>query len=161
MDDGRHLLKAILGNRRDDTPRLIYADWLDENNQSDRAAFVRDCPLLKHRRVRYGRWEWTFDKHGKNDPAWCGLPQQFRVEAAKVVPVRMREHWDAYTIRHGFVDAVTIHPDVITDTPGVWGRTLNDYPVTRVLFTRRGWVTLKRCRIEWPGIKFAYVPGAR
>jgi uncharacterized protein (TIGR02996 family) len=25
----------------DDTPRLVYADWLEDNGQSDRAAFIR------------------------------------------------------------------------------------------------------------------------
>lgn len=26
---------------QDDTPRLIYADWLDENGEPERAAFIR------------------------------------------------------------------------------------------------------------------------
>ena len=32
---------AVIAHAEDDTPRLVYADWLDENGDSDRAAFIR------------------------------------------------------------------------------------------------------------------------
>lgn len=35
----RKLLDAILASPEDDAPRLIYADWLDEQGESDRAEF--------------------------------------------------------------------------------------------------------------------------
>ncbi len=35
------LLRAICENPREDTPRLVYADWLEENGQPERAAFIR------------------------------------------------------------------------------------------------------------------------
>ncbi|HUR54479.1 MAG TPA: TIGR02996 domain-containing protein [Gemmataceae bacterium] len=35
------LLRAVLANPDDDTPRLIFADFLDENDQPDRAALIR------------------------------------------------------------------------------------------------------------------------
>jgi uncharacterized protein (TIGR02996 family) len=41
MRDGDGLLKAILADPDDDTPRLVYADWLDENGEPARAEFVR------------------------------------------------------------------------------------------------------------------------
>jgi uncharacterized protein (TIGR02996 family) len=41
MTDGSAILRAILDNPDDDAPRLIYADWLDENGDADRAAFIR------------------------------------------------------------------------------------------------------------------------
>jgi uncharacterized protein (TIGR02996 family) len=34
-------LQAIIDESDDDTPRLVYADWLEENGQSARAAFIR------------------------------------------------------------------------------------------------------------------------
>jgi uncharacterized protein (TIGR02996 family) len=34
-------LQAIVENPDDDTPRLVYADWLDEHGQPDRAEFIR------------------------------------------------------------------------------------------------------------------------
>ncbi len=40
------LEKAIVGHADEDTPRLAYADWLDENGDPDRAAFIRvQCRL--------------------------------------------------------------------------------------------------------------------
>jgi uncharacterized protein (TIGR02996 family) len=41
MTDGDALRRAIVADPDDDTPRLIYADWLDENNRPERAAFIR------------------------------------------------------------------------------------------------------------------------
>lgn len=41
MSDGSALLRAILDDPDDDAPRLIYADWLDENGDPARAAFIR------------------------------------------------------------------------------------------------------------------------
>lgn len=41
MSDRDALLAAIRAQPDEDTPRLIFADWLDENDQPARAAFVR------------------------------------------------------------------------------------------------------------------------
>ena len=41
MTDREALYRAILANPDDDTPRLIFADFLDENDEPDRAAFIR------------------------------------------------------------------------------------------------------------------------
>ena len=35
------ILRTILDNPDDDTPRLVLADWLDENGEADRAEFIR------------------------------------------------------------------------------------------------------------------------
>ena len=48
------LLYAITANRSDNAARLVYADWLDENDESDRAAYIR----LQVELVR----EWWYDK---------------------------------------------------------------------------------------------------
>jgi uncharacterized protein (TIGR02996 family) len=52
MTDGYALLRAIEANPAEDTPRLVYADWLDENAASDsdraRAEFIRvQCELAR------------------------------------------------------------------------------------------------------------------
>lgn len=41
MTEREQLLRAILDNSAEDTPRLMYADWLQENSQPDRAEFIR------------------------------------------------------------------------------------------------------------------------
>ncbi len=41
------LLQEICANPSDDTPRLVYADWLEENGHEDRANYIRtECGLL-------------------------------------------------------------------------------------------------------------------
>ncbi|MBN9122595.1 MAG: TIGR02996 domain-containing protein [Planctomycetes bacterium] len=39
--DFEGLLRAVFANPDDDTPRLVFADFLEENDQPDRAAFIR------------------------------------------------------------------------------------------------------------------------
>ncbi len=47
------LVNAIIENPDDDTLRLVFADWLDENGDTDRAEFIR-------LQVRRGyNWEWS------------------------------------------------------------------------------------------------------
>jgi uncharacterized protein (TIGR02996 family) len=41
MTDGEALRRAVLADPDEDTHRLVYADWLDENGRGDRAAFIR------------------------------------------------------------------------------------------------------------------------
>jgi uncharacterized protein (TIGR02996 family) len=41
MSEEEALLRAICAHPDDDTPRLVYADWLDENSQPERAEFIR------------------------------------------------------------------------------------------------------------------------
>jgi uncharacterized protein (TIGR02996 family) len=41
MGDGELLLRAILGQPKEETPRLVYADWLEENGRPERAEFIR------------------------------------------------------------------------------------------------------------------------
>lgn len=41
MTDGDRLLRAILDHPEEDTPRLLYADWLEENGRPERAEFIR------------------------------------------------------------------------------------------------------------------------
>jgi uncharacterized protein (TIGR02996 family) len=41
VDEGKALLQAICESPQDDAPRLVYADWLDEHGQADRAELIR------------------------------------------------------------------------------------------------------------------------
>lgn len=42
MSDRAALLSAIRAHPDEDTPRLVYADWLDENGEPDRAKLIRE-----------------------------------------------------------------------------------------------------------------------
>lgn len=47
--DGDALLAAIRADPDDDTVRLVYADWLDERGEAERAEFIRvQCELARH-----------------------------------------------------------------------------------------------------------------
>jgi uncharacterized protein (TIGR02996 family) len=41
VTDHAALLAAVLDRPADDTPRLVYADWLDDHAQAERAEFIR------------------------------------------------------------------------------------------------------------------------
>jgi uncharacterized protein (TIGR02996 family) len=41
MSDRQALLRTIRENPADDAPRLVFADWCDENGEPERAAFIR------------------------------------------------------------------------------------------------------------------------
>src|SRR5262245_24750493 len=44
----RAFLDAIAADPEDDAPRLVYADWLDDNGQAHRAELIRlQCRLAK------------------------------------------------------------------------------------------------------------------
>jgi uncharacterized protein (TIGR02996 family) len=48
MSDATALLAAIRAAPKDDAPRLIFADWLDENGRPARAEFIRvQCALAR------------------------------------------------------------------------------------------------------------------
>src|SRR6202030_4321823 len=48
MSPEKSFLHAILEAPDDDTPRLVYADWLDEHGRPEQAEFIRiQCQLEK------------------------------------------------------------------------------------------------------------------
>jgi uncharacterized protein (TIGR02996 family) len=48
MTDRDALCSAIIANPDEDTPRLVYADWLQEHGQEERAEFIRLQCRLEH-----------------------------------------------------------------------------------------------------------------
>lgn len=65
MNDRDAFIRAIIARPDDDLPRLIYADWLDENQEPERAEFIRvQCELVRH--------PLGGDELGKSPPnCWC------------------------------------------------------------------------------------------
>jgi uncharacterized protein (TIGR02996 family) len=50
---GQNFLRHIVANIEDSVPRLVFADWLDEQNQPDRAEFIR----VQVERARLPAWD--------------------------------------------------------------------------------------------------------
>jgi uncharacterized protein (TIGR02996 family) len=88
MSDEKALLAAIWEHPHDDTPRLVYADWLQENAQPERAEFIRvQCALAQmdegdsRRGVLEKRETQIWKKHGRK---WKeGLPGNVRCNRFK------------------------------------------------------------------------------
>src|SRR4051812_21177794 len=53
MSQDRAFLDDIGANLDDDAPRLVYADWLEDNGQPHRAEFIR----LQCRLARMSDWD--------------------------------------------------------------------------------------------------------
>lgn len=103
------LLHAITANRADNTARLVYADWLDEQGGADRAAYLR----LQVELVR----EWWYNKpctelyariadlSKRLDPAWLATVRRCTTPAP---PVNVEEIFPE--LRDKAKTAVRLHP---------------------------------------------------
>ncbi len=88
------LSKAILANPDDDLPRLVYADWLEENGKADTAAFIRvQCEL-----TRLPMWDPLWIRCHLLDKSW--LTGRNKSPSTPVAPPGFRWSGDRY--RRGF-----------------------------------------------------------
>ena len=86
MSDEPALLAAILANPAEDVPRLVYADWLEEHGESERAEFIRvQIQIPQVERERLGHTE-------------AGRTLDNVASSVKLVGLRRRERelWDQY-----------------------------------------------------------------
>jgi uncharacterized protein (TIGR02996 family) len=113
-------LRGILANPDDDTPRVVFADFLQERGENDRAEFIRvQCELVrqeakKDRRgyaigLRNGLWNKLHRRQRKlvesmhpsglcyNHTAWAGAAARL-VRITNPMP---------YVFRRGFVEEIT------------------------------------------------------
>ncbi|QJW96802.1 TIGR02996 domain-containing protein [Frigoriglobus tundricola] len=74
MSDEAALLRTIYAEPDDDAPRLVYADWLDENGQPERAEFLRVQIELANRD------DYTSDEYRKLDERAGLLLEEYRVK---------------------------------------------------------------------------------
>src|SRR6184192_4170663 len=70
MTDAAALLAAIRQAPDDDAPRLIYADWLDEHGQPERAEFVRVQCAMERIPPRTARWRPLNDRAQQLERDW-------------------------------------------------------------------------------------------
>ena len=155
MNDGEALYEAILAQPAEDTPRLMYADWLDEHGNPDRAEFIRaqcqeacrewlvdpseghtcaaiPCILCEDEQDRNRLW--------KNERRWIETNRKLIQAAHKPftiglwrqgAPVDDREAWLLF--RRGFVDeARCTLATFLANAPA-----LARFPITRVRLTDR------------------------
>jgi uncharacterized protein (TIGR02996 family) len=103
MNVGDALLEDVLEHPDDDGPRLVYADWLDEHGDPERAEFIRlQCELARldeddPRRQKLFAREWEILHNGQPKVGWSGgLP------AGALAFASERQY------RRGFVEEVAV-----------------------------------------------------
>lgn len=113
MTDEAAFLAAIIAAPDDDTPRLVYTDWLDEQGRCERSEFIRvQCRLAAGYCLcnGYGPCDWCalrrregellLAPHG--DSEWTNRVAWFEP---------FRRNCQAWEYRRGFVAAVTCTAD--------------------------------------------------
>ena len=132
------LVGQILTRPADDTPRLVYADWLDEHGQADRAEFVRvQCAIAVEFAATTGCVCRAAEDKFHCD--WCLAWDQTE---------RLRER------ERSLLDSTyhTAHPDLPTVMPGwsvfpgTWAAKHHYTPSGSLAVTRRGFVDEIRLR---------------
>jgi uncharacterized protein (TIGR02996 family) len=126
MNEREQLLAAIRSHPEEDTPRLVFADWLDENGEPDRAAFIRAHvrvhALQQDAPGRYAQLEVIRQ-------TWEPFLKRWHAE----LPVLKGVEWSGF--RRGFVEAVTVaSPETFVK---FGARIMAAAPVTDVWFRER------------------------
>jgi uncharacterized protein (TIGR02996 family) len=97
MDDEAALRAAVCDRPDDDTPRLVYADWLDDHGHADRAAFVRAQVEL----ARTPEWEPFAVECRHRRPEWSDSGRPFR-DMLPPLPEGWSVRWADEPFRRGF-----------------------------------------------------------
>jgi uncharacterized protein (TIGR02996 family) len=163
MTDGDALYRAILDDPDDDAPRLVWADWLEEHGDPDRAEFIRlqcewthlvpghpryaglmaawQAPEGRHR----DRWTAGLGEFARFCGFWRGLPDWFEVDTGNAVErlESIRRHVPAQCVGlhlSGFREALRHWPGLETIRYlAVWEDSPDPYYPHSSL---RGWVWL-------------------
>ncbi len=108
------LLQAIVENPEDDTPRLVYADWLEENGDPERAEFIRvQCDLAR------------LPRHDPAYPELLAREEELLAEHKKKWAEPMTPYCRKFTFDRGFPDHISLSlygfdqhlNDILTVTP--------------------------------------------
>jgi uncharacterized protein (TIGR02996 family) len=98
-------LRGILADPDDDAPRLIYADWLDEHGDADRAEFIRS-------QVRLARTDCVESEYRELAERAEDLKRTHQVEWVNQLPQFPEVNWEVF--ERGFISTVKF------DSPGAF-----------------------------------------
>ena len=115
MSDGDSLYRTVLAAPADDAPRLVYADWLEEHGQLERAELIRHMVHFPRDVARY-RPPRPASLYWPDAPDWVG-----------------------YGVRRGFVDEIECPTGAfLAHAADLFAR----HPITRVELSDRSAVLL-------------------
>ncbi len=150
MTERQALVKAMLAEPADDLPRLVFADWLDENGHPDRAAFTRlqvegmrqtgddrerllgEAAAILDR--RYDDWVGSVNRYVRlNDhresrieqlrrqPFWRGVLGDLRVPEDEFLRPEVQELLTAWAADNG-VERLTLTRDAYPSVRASWSK---------------------------------------
>lgn len=129
MNEHDILMAAILAAPEDDAPRLVYADWLDEHGEPDRAAFIRSSIIWENIDNRRGAWD--RDEFCKHFDIANDLRKMYAETWFGGVPCLMRDNVYPHTIdgiSRGFLSHCRCtFAEYIRHAPAV----AREHPITR------------------------------
>ncbi|MDY3555796.1 TIGR02996 domain-containing protein [Gemmata sp. JC717] len=111
MTEREAFIRGIAENLYDDTPRLAFADWLDEHGEHDRAEFIRVQVELEPIRDRY-EIPRAAELHAREKQFGCY--RRYTREAAQKWLGKMPKAWDDWQkgitieFRRGFPDTLAL-----------------------------------------------------
>jgi uncharacterized protein (TIGR02996 family) len=110
------LRAAIVAQPDEDTPRLVYADWLDEHGDPDRAAFirlrVREAQVPVNGPEYNDIWRQVHPLYRKNEDRWL----------ADLPPV-LRRRASVYQFKRGFLTSLRVTAAQVPRIPKrAWAR---------------------------------------
>lgn len=88
MGDREALLNAILDNPDDDTPKLVFADYLDEHEETQFADLIRVQVELRRHSCIYDNPSW--DSNLLHRPGTCSRCDLKRREMELYILIRLR-----------------------------------------------------------------------
>jgi len=113
MTERDALHAAVCANPDDDTPRLVFADWLQEHGEEERAEFIRvqieleRLPVGKKRAAKEARAKELLDAHEKE---WAKPVQPFVAGHHRGTYADL--YRDPVVFRRGFVDVLSTEAEL-------------------------------------------------
>ncbi len=140
MSDEKALLAAIWEHPHEDTPRLVYADWLQENGQPERAEFIR----VQCERARLDEWDaGVAPLKAREEELWTAWAGRWRSR----LPKGRRK----CEFERGFPKFNLSHYEV-RDLLGLTAADLEPAPLSRYHYLIEG--RDLAAVLKWPGLRF-------
>jgi uncharacterized protein (TIGR02996 family) len=133
------LLAAVLASPDDDAPRLVYADWLEENGDADRANFIRAQVRLAHfdwRATQPGVERYSGERNAmmrQADELWGRHKEKWLAELPRYL--QGRQVTNRVQLHRGFVEELSLSPQRLLK---VSGRAWASHPIRQLTIWPEG-----------------------